>query len=1111
MLLRRFSGVGFAVGGLLAVLGTALLLAQPGHAAGTEQGPVAEYSFDEGEEGGETVTDLAGEDDGTIEGVKRVRGRYGEALEFDGEEGCVQIPDGPQFQMGEEFTLEAWVRPESAHEFAPIFYKQGSEGGYGYDLWASEVEGGAPAGEVNDGTYPQPQIEGKAELRPNVWSHVAFTFDGAHMRLYVDGELVASGASGAPIESEGPLKIGCAEDYGYEHHFEGRIDEPRIYERALSGPEVGADMETPIQTPKQGPVAEYSFDEGEAGVTTVEDTSGDGHTATIEDGEWTKGRYGGGIGFDGLGGNKCVSVPDSPELRFSEEFTLEAWIRPEGGSYEDPVVVRESSGKTAFGLGLGSREEYEAEGFIGEGSGSKAAVGGEKIREYEWVHLAATWDGSTIRLYVDGELADTETATSPPATGEGSLKIGCDGPDGQFTGQIDEVRAYDRTLTGAEVGADTETPLQTPDATPVARYSFDEDNEETEETAEDLTGDGHTATVEGAKWTEHGRYGGAYEFDAEEEDVLKIPASPELNFGEEFTLEAWVRPSGSDNHHAPLIDKQEGAGLGYFLYEGGTVSDRPVGAVDEEQEHVHADEPLPAHAWSHVALIFNGNRTFLYVDGELVDNGAAEPVVTSEGELEIGGSSDTGEYFDGRIDEVRIYGRGLSQAEVQADASAPVQTPQHGPIAAYSLEEGSGEIAEDITGHKHTATIEGAEWTRGKFGDALRFDGEDQVTIPAAEDLNLTEAFTLEAWIKPENEDEYGHLFVKEDAAEEQAAYVITKHGSKLAAHLGIPGVIEESPSEALEIGSWQYVAATFDGERVRLYVNGELVGDASVAEVLSTNGALRIGGTHLWGSGKGFKGRIDQVRIYNRALGRAEIGNGLDRTPPEDLSASGELAELGYPYISGQGTKTVEVSATDDLSGIRTLALEDEGHRLLASYTPTTCVFNSPGADHCPLSVAKELTVNAVRMPEGANHLSVFAEDLAGNISHGSFWVEYVDRIGPSFPSSFEVAVSNELPWADPTVHLPSATDPLLPEGHVGAGVVGEFYRYKLNGGPFTEWLSNEFGGFEVPGAVAGDSISLEAYATDGVGNGGATRTATVTVPAAEEEIEEEVETVAE
>jgi hypothetical protein len=439
-----------------------------------------------------------------------------------------------------------------------------------------------------------------------------------------------------------------------------------------------------------------------------------------------------------------------------------------------------------------------------------------------------------------------------------------------------------------------------------------------------------------------------------------------------------------------------------------------------------------------------------------------------------------------------------------------------GPIAAWSFDEGeeAGTTVEDITGDEHEGTIEGATRTNGRYGGALSFDGEDDcVTVPASEDLELPENLTVEAWVKPEGTGEAESIVYKE-AEGGWFGYTLLLGLTTTGRMEGFVGDTAESgvavvSPHTVEPNVWTQVALTYDGRHERLYIDGELVDEELSEPPIENTGPLKIG---CAAGGEGhFDGRLDEVRIYERALSGAEIGNGLDRTPPQDIRASGELAELGYPYISGQGTKTVEVSATDDLSGVRSLALEDEGHRLLASYTPTTCVFNSPGADHCPLSVAKELTVNAVRMPEGANHLSAFAEDLAGNISHGSSWVTYVDRIGPSFPSSFEVTVSNELPWADPTVHLPPATDPLLPEGHAGSGVAGQFYRYKLNGGSFTEWSSNEFGAFEVPGAVAGDSISLEAYATDGVGNGGPTRTATVTVPPAEEESEEEGEVITE
>jgi Concanavalin A-like lectin/glucanases superfamily len=872
-----------------------------------KQDPVAAYSFDEGT--GSTVADVTGDGHtATIEGAKWVRGRYGDGLEFKGSEhNVVKVPASSELNFEEEFTLEAWIRPASSTDkLAPIVGKT-TGGGSGssslsYYLYAGNSES-KPYGEVQHSLGTGKRATATSAPPGATWTHVALTYDGAVERLYVNGAQVAETATEAPVTTTGELQIGAESEHG--EWFSGRIDEVRIYNRALNGAEVGSDMEAPLITPKQGPVAAYSFDEGEPGVTTVADVTGDGHTGTIEEGEWTNhGRYGGAINFEG--GTKCVSVADSPELRFSEEFTLEAWVRPEGTIAEDPVVVRESSGKDAFGLGLGSREEGEAEGFIGEGSGSKAAVGGEEIREYEWVHLAATWDGSKIRLYVDGELADTETATGPPASGEGSLKIGCDGPDGQFTGRVDEVRAYNRTLDGAEVDADMESPIQTPKATPVAAYSFDEKNEEI---ATDTTGDGHTATVEGAKWSEHGRYGGALEFDAAEKDVLKIPASSELDLGEEFTLEAWVRPSGVENKDAPLIDKQEGEGLGYALYEGGTVSDRPEGAAAAEQEHVHADECLPAHAWSHVALTFDGNRTWLYVDGKPVDNGGAVPTITSEGELEIGGSTDTADYFDGRIDEVRIYNRALDGAEVAADMEAPVQTPKQGPIAAWSFEEGEGTTTEDVTGDEHEGTIEGAKWARGKYGEALKFDGEgDVVKVPDSLEFDLTEGFTLESWVRPEStSNEWAPILAKEmggGKATEELAWWLYEGGEKSSVPFGGNGPTAGKEEEAiaedpLPVNVWSHLALTYDGFQVRLYVDGELVdcSDVPAGAPPVTEGELQIGAAT--DRGDHFVGRIDEVRIYNRALSAGEVA--------DDLGPLGMTAT----YISEEEGEEVQAEAT--------------------------------------------------------------------------------------------------------------------------------------------------------------------------------------------------------
>ncbi len=71
------------------------------------------------------------------------------------------------------------------------------------------------------------------------------------------------------------------------------------------------------------------------------------------------------------------------------------------------------------------------------------------------------------------------------------------------------------------------------------------------------------------------------------------------------------------------------------------------------------------------------------------------------------------------------------------DPSTASVHDQIGPVAVYSFDENEGEVAGDPAGG-HDGAIEGAEWTRGKYGAALKFDGEDDcVTIPDAPDLQL--------------------------------------------------------------------------------------------------------------------------------------------------------------------------------------------------------------------------------------------------------------------------------------------------------------------------------------------------------------------------------------
>jgi hypothetical protein len=141
-----------------------------------------------------------------------------------------------------------------------------------------------------------------------------------------------------------------------------------------------------------------------------------------------------------------------------------------------------------------------------------------------------------------------------------------------------------------------------------------------------------------------------------------------------MTLEAWVYPTASMSGWDTVIMKEQTGGNAYAL-SANSDSNIPnatvnVGGTDRQ---LRAGSYLPANKWSHVAATYNGSTQRLYVNGAQVGARSQTGAITlSNGALRIGGNSVWGSYFNGYIDEVRVYNRELSQAEISADSKAAV-------------------------------------------------------------------------------------------------------------------------------------------------------------------------------------------------------------------------------------------------------------------------------------------------------------------------------------------------------------------------------------------------------------------------------------------------------
>ncbi len=236
-----------------------------------DSGLVAAYSFNEGT--GHTVTDLSGHgNDGTVaHATWSTGGKYGDALSFNGSSAMVNVPDSASLHLTTGMTLEAWVLPTVvSNAWRDVIYK----GDDNYYLEATSYYT-KPAGGVIIGSSHVEAFAG-SPLDRNAWAHLALTYDGATLRLYINGQLASSTVHTGSIKtSNNPLQIGGDSIYG--QFFAGLIDEVRVYNRALSAGEIQTDMNTPLGLP---PVADaggpYAIAEGSSLTLDGSASSGSG-------------------------------------------------------------------------------------------------------------------------------------------------------------------------------------------------------------------------------------------------------------------------------------------------------------------------------------------------------------------------------------------------------------------------------------------------------------------------------------------------------------------------------------------------------------------------------------------------------------------------------------------------------------------------------------------------------------------------------------------------------------------------------------------------------------------------------------------------------------------
>ena len=385
-------------------------------------------------------------------------GLFGQARDFDGVDDVIRIGEAGSMNIGPALTLSAWVNPDVVPtDGIARFITLGS------GKAVLRIDNGDLHFYMNlDGTNQHVRVSDL--LTAGEYQHVAGTYDGLTLRVYHNGLLVGSlDATGAVDDSSGVTINSAGEP------FDGQIDEIMIFERALLEHELYdlaqanvagvAEVETSFELLGDGsyaanlplpdnaqlylPFNETRLDDVGELTVAFADYSGVGHTVTCADTVTcpeaeAAGQEGDALFFDGQDDFLTATTAIDPGV---DEFTAAAWFNVDEIKANDQVILSQLNGSGTGQTWLGILDSGEAYTFLNGSS----LNGSTSITTNAWHHVAVINDGSTLSLYLDGQLEASVAYAGPSSDGELLIGASNNGTN-QFGGRLDEITLFDRAL-----------------------------------------------------------------------------------------------------------------------------------------------------------------------------------------------------------------------------------------------------------------------------------------------------------------------------------------------------------------------------------------------------------------------------------------------------------------------------------------------------------------------------------------------------------------------------------------------------------------------------------------------------------------------------------------
>jgi len=589
--------------------------------------------------------------------------------------------------------------------------------------------------------------------------------------------------------------------------------------------------------------------------------------------------------------------------------------------------------KLSFGVNLG-------------GGNYASATGSTDITLNAWHHVVGTWDGTNVTIYLDGVQDGTGSGTGTVQDAATQVHIGerltCGSFEEWVEGNIDDVRFWSTGRTQTQVLANMYTELTGTEPGLYAYWKFDEGIGQVagDSGANGFNGMlGSTTGVDGndPAWTISTSPviplgdKNALDFDGTN-DYVSIADQPQLRPGNgSWSVEVWVKAPNINQAGAIVSKDQNIAPYEQFsVFINGPSSHfympgKRIGLVfrqnDSYERGCYTNNDIIDGNWHHIACVADKakDEIKIYVDG--IDQqitldyvAGSWPTINNPDPLRIG-SDNQNNPLQCTVDEVRIYNRPLTQAEIVCLMNLELQNPAllTDLVAYYQFNQNSGTALYDHTQFAHHGTLNNmdpaTDWIKSTAmtQNTLSFDGSnDYVNVPGDASLDVTTSYTIETWFYRNSlTSSYKPIVDRGPVGLSSEIEIYTQWASnnyQLTVVHNRGGSFDYAYWPTVPANQWIHISVRYTGGIVNVFYNGiyqaPVSGDENFPAIASGLNDLNLG---FHGGGPFYhQGYLDELRVWNIARTENEIRENMYKELETPGSEASLVAYYQFDEISG-------------------------------------------------------------------------------------------------------------------------------------------------------------------------------------------------------------------